>query len=646
MHDSSPRPQGSHFAPTPRPAPRPTAVPDPARPATPVPSRRPAAPRPDETSVFLAAAGVREGGRPRIDPGETAAFIMAAHASAAAPVPGVPSEELTPPVSEVAVAVEEAVQEEPAADAAERRADTSSSLVSVLVIISRITGFLRISAQAWAVGLTMLASAYTLADQMPNVMYELVIGGMLVTSFLPVYVRVRERAGREGSARYASNLLSFVFIAMLVLTVVCFVFAAPIIWTQSAGASETFDFELSVWFFRWFSVEIILYALSSIFSGVLNAERDYLWSNLAPIFNNLIIIGSFVLYGAVTRAGIMDEQQAILILAIGNPLGVLFQALIQIPALRKHGVRLRPSINLHDPALRETLSIGLPTLIVTLVAYPTTAVMSSSLLQVNAAGAAISYYSRVWYVLPFSIFAIPISITMFTELSVHHAKGEREAFVTGFAHGAAKTLFTLIPFSLYFLVFSSPLIAVIASNSFTPEEIALTAGYLAVLGLNLPFFGLSSFIQKACSAMLSMKFYALATCVAAVIQIVICVALTPIFGMYLVPASSVVYYGIIDAVTLIRLRMSLGRLGLRSVAVSCLRALAFGAAGALVGWGILQGLTWVLGPAESVFRAAIYLVPSGLAALAVTFGVSSALGLSDAPFFDSLFAKIFRRRRA
>ncbi|MBY4797070.1 murein biosynthesis integral membrane protein MurJ [Collinsella sp. AGMB00827] len=542
------------------------------------------------------------------------------------------------------------IREEIAAEpeSAVERADRSSSLVSILVIISRVTGFLRISAQAWAIGLTMLASVYTLSDQMPNVMYELVIGGMLITSFLPVYIRVRERAGSEGAARYASNLLSFVFLAMLILTVLSFIFAAPIIWTQSAGASESFDFDLAVWLFRWFAVEIILYALSSIFSGVLNAERDYLWSNAAPIFNNLITISSFIIFGVVTRLGMMSEAQAIIILAIGNPLGVFVQAFIQLPALRRHGVKIRPYIDFKDPALKDTFSIGLPTLVVTLVAYPTTAVMSSSILQVNAAGSAIWYYARVWYALPFSIFAIPISITMFTELSIHHAKGEQGAFISGIAHGASKTLFTLIPFSLYFLVFSPALIAVIASNSFSPDEIAITSGYLAVMGLTLPFYGLSSYLQKVCSAMMSMRFYALATCVAAVVQIIICIHLTPVFGMYLVPLSSVVYYVIIDIVTLIRLRMTLGALGLRSVMVSCIRSLGFGVAGALVGWLITQGVTLVTGPATSVISGVLHAAPAGIASLLVTFGLSYALGLSDAPFFDALFSRFSRRvsRRA
>lgn len=528
--------------------------------------------------------------------------------------------------------------------AVEDRAEKSSNMVSVLVIISRITGFLRTSAQAWAIGVTMLASCYTIAAQMPNVMYELVMGGMLVTSFLPVYIKVREKAGREGASAYASNLLSFVLLLMVGLTVLSFIFAGPIIWTQSAGATESFDFGLTVWLFRWFACEIILYALSSIFSGVLNAERDYLWSNAAPILNNIITISSFILYGVVTKAGWLSQTQAVIILAIGNPLGVAAQVFCQLPALRRHGVKIRPKIDFHDPALKDTLSIGLPTLVVTFAAFPTNAVMSSCALSITEAGAAISYYARVWYVLPFSVFAIPISVTMFTELSNYFVKGEMKSFVSSFSHGASKIMFTLIPFTMYFAVFATPLIAVIASGAFTGDAVSLTAGYLAVLALTLPFYGLSSYLQKACSALLRMKFYAFATVIAAVIQIVICLVFTPIFGLYVVPASSMVYYLVIDAVTMIRLRRQLGPLGLRSVLVSMLRSLALGAAGALVGWLIVSGLTLALGPCDSIVKGLLYAAAGGLPALAVTFGTATILGISDSPFFDAIFSRLIPKR--
>ena len=131
--------------------------------------------------------------------------------------------------------------------------------------------------QAFALGVTVVSSCYTVANNLPNQLYELVMGGMLITAFLPVYLSVKHRAGREGANKYASNLVSLVVIIMGVVALVGFVFAAQVVWTQSFGATDEFNSDLATYFFRFFVIEVVLYALSSILSGVLNAERDYLW---------------------------------------------------------------------------------------------------------------------------------------------------------------------------------------------------------------------------------------------------------------------------------------------------------------------------------------------------------------------------------
>ena len=527
----------------------------------------------------------------------------------------------------------------------EQQAEKSSNIVSVLVMISRVSGFFRTSAQAWAIGALGLASAYTVANNLPNLLYELVMGGMLITSFLPVYMSVKSKSGRSAADDYASNLTSIVIVLMGVLTLLSLVFAAPIVWTQSAGASKGFDSDLAVWFFRWFAIEVMLYALSSILSGILNAERDYFISNVAPILNNVIIIGGFVIYGVLVRTMNVPWRSALIVLAVANPLGVAVQTAVQIPALVKHGVRLRFRVDLKDPALKETLRIGLPTLLIMLISTPTTAVTSSCALSVTPAGASISYYARVWYVLPYSIFAIPISVTMFTELSSSYMRGDIDTFKAYLTNGMRKLFFTLIPMSMFLIVFSKPLIAIFASGSFSAEVADQTAGYLAALALALPFYGLTSFLQKACSSMIRMNYFTIATLVATVIQIAFCVVLTPVWGLYVVPVSSMFFYGSVDVVTLIHIRREHGSLGLRSVVTSSMRGLLLGALGSVVGIAVLIALEHALGPCTGVFRGALYAALGGIPAVVVTFGTACALGISDAPFFDALFGRFFGKRK-
>lgn len=513
---------------------------------------------------------------------------------------------------------------------------------SLLIIASRITGFGRTMAQANALSgaLMSVASCYTVASTLPNFLYELVMGGMLITSFLPVYLSVRRRRGHAGAADYASNLLSLVLLAMGAMSVLCLVFAVPLVWTQSAGASSEFDFDLAVWFFRFFAFEVMLYGASSVISGVLNAERDYVWSNAAPILNNVITIASFTIYAYLVNSGTMAWDQALIVLAVGNPLGVASQVLIQLPALRRHGVRLRFRVDLHDPALRETLAIGLPTLVVTFASFPTNAVQSSCALQVTANGAAIAYYSRVWYVLPYSILAIPISTTMFTELSNYRVAGRMDAYRHTVASGIRKIAFTLIPCTLLLVVFAPYLIAVI--GGFDAHDAQLTATYLQFQAIALPFYGVSTYFQKICSSLMRMRIYALATVVASAIQVAFCIVLTPIYGLYVVPFSSTFLFIAVDVISFVSVRREIGPFGMRSVVVSSLYALGFGMLGAAAGAAVIAGMSALLGPAEGLLANLAYTLVGGMAAIVACFGTAYLCHRSEAPFFDALFEKLGR----
>lgn len=519
--------------------------------------------------------------------------------------------------------------------------ERSAAMMSVLVIISRITGFLRTWGQAFALGVTVTSSCYTVANNLPNQLYELVMGGMLMTAFLPVYLSVKKKAGTKGASEYASNLLSLVLIIMGALFVASLVLAVPIVWTQSFSANQDFDSGLAVFFFRFFAVEVMLYALSSVLSGVLNAERDYLWSNAAPIFNNIVCTASFFLYAFFLPT---NPQLAVLSLAVGNPLGVAVQVVMQIPSIRRHGIKIRPYVNVHDPAIRETLSIGIPSLAVTLLSFVTTAVQTSSALSVTVSGASVAYYARLWYVLPYAIFAVPITVAMFTELSDDVARGDMRSFIEGLSTGSSKVMFFLIPFTLYLIVFAVPLVTLLAAGKFSSDDIAMTATYLRLLAVSLPFYGISTYLQKACSSLRRMIFFALASCVGSALQVFICFAFTPAFGLGNVALSSTFFFAALDVVTFLNLRHQIGHLGMRSVLLSSMRSLGLGVAGAIVGWLVLlffgarvEG-TWGIG------MSLVCLVAGGIPAVLVTYGLATLLKVPEASAINALIAKVKRKR--
>lgn len=530
---------------------------------------------------------------------------------------------------------------EGAQESTQEQVGRSAALMSVLVVVSRLTGFMRTWGQAYAIGVTVMASCYSVANNLPNQLYELVAAGMLTTAFLPVYMSVKKRAGTEGASAYTSNLVSIVLVAMGAVAVLGFVFAAQMVYTQSFTATSDFDFDLTVYFFRFFVIEVVLYALSSIFSGVLNAERDYFWGQAAPIFNNFVTTASFLLYAFLADK---SPELALLILALGNPLGVAVQVILQVPPMLRHGIRLRFHIDLHDPLLKETLKIGVPSLAVVVASFVTTSVQSSSALSVVATGASITYYSRLWYTLPYSILTVPITTAMFTELSDSWAKGERGAFRRGISSGTGQILFFAMPFTLYLIVFSVPLISVLAAGSFSADALSMTASYLSFYAISLPSYAVYMYLQKVASAMRRMALCAVANVIAAVVQVVALLTLTPTFGLDFVAFSSTLFFVTLCVVMFVSLRRTLGPIGLGGVLLSALRTLALGAAGAAAGAAILYALNTHLGDCSgATMRSVLYCVAAGVPALVVTYGGAMLLRVPEAGVIRRLAGRLLHR---
>lgn len=535
--------------------------------------------------------------------------------------------------------------------AAPPKVGNSAALISICTIISRITGFARTWAMAFALGATFISSSYQVANNLPNMLYELVMGGMLATAFLPVYVSVKKKLGDEASDAYASNLLTIVVLLLGTVSVLCIVFSAQVIYTQSFY-SEQSEMDLAVYLFRFFAIQVVFYGASSIISGILNANRDYLWGAIAPAFNNLIVIATFLLYAAVAPH---DQQLAFFIIAVGNPAGVFVQMAMQIPALYRRGIRLRPRLDLHDPALKETLGLGLPALFVTVCSFVVVSVSNAASYAYADNGPSVIAYSRLWFTFPYSFLAIPVATAMFTELSNLQVEGKRRGVVRGIIDGSSQIFFLMIPFMLYLMVFSVPLVTLYHMGAFTEDSINEIATYLTVLALALPFYGVNTYLQMVFSAIRRMGVFSAVTFIASAVQVAIIVvgvwsvqsgAPLPLFtqlDMETIAFATFSAYAIGDIALFVWLRIHYGASRFSQVFVSCARALGLGALGAGAGFGALWLLQRFVGNLDgSILQAFAYIIAGGIVSLAVTFLPAIKLNLPEAAFVTNLARKLKR----
>ncbi len=525
----------------------------------------------------------------------------------------------------------------------------SQLLISICVAISRLTGFVRTWAMGMAMGTTLLSSSYQVACNLPNQLYELVMGGMLVTAFLPVYVSLRKREGEERASAYASTLMGIVILFLGVVALLATIFTPQVVWTQMFF-SDSGDRELVEYFFRFFAVQLLFYGVSAIAGGLLNAHRDYLWSSAAPIFNNLVVIVVMFVYFFCRYD---DPDLAKLVLAVGTPLGVFVQMTLQVLPMARHGLHLKPwRIDLHDPALRETLSLGIPTIVVTLCSFLTVSVQNAAAMAVSDAGSSVLYYARQWFTLPYAFLAVPVTTTLFTELSAMVAEGDMRGVRRAIISGTQQNFFSMVPFMLYLIVFSVPLVSLFRAGSFDWESVGLVSSYLVVMALSLPFYACFMFMQKVFSALRAMKQYAVCNLVVSVLQVVLtvglCLGVGDVSGLGLggVAIAQIAFFVFGTLWCYVYLSRTLGGIGAAALVKSFVASFAVGLVGAVAGVFVLQLLQQLYMPYQDagVLMTFLYIVVAGLASLVVTYGLGVALKVPGSAFIGRVVSRILPKK--
>ena len=383
----------------------------------------------------------------------------------------------------------------------ERSLARSSAVMASGTIISRITGVLRDVAAAAALGFYLVSDAFSLGNSLPTIVYILIIGGALNAVFIPQLVRRMSEDEDQGKA-YADRLITLV-VSMLLLLSIAAVLAAPLIVDLYTPADyPTNEFDLAVAFARLCLPQVLFYGIYSILGQVLNARGRFGAPMFAPIANNVIAIATFLLFIAVAGTsaaadGILTTQQ-ILILGVGTTLGVISQAVILFPVLRRAGFHWRPRFDWKGAGLGKAGGLAMWTIGLVLVNQATYVVITRLATQANvdaaaagtvAAGLTTYQKAHLVFMLPHSVITISIVTAMLPALSrIAHAGDLRQ--VGSDIGTTMRTVAALIvPIAAVLFVTGSDLsILLFGYGAATPEQASLMGEIVSMFMIGLlPF---------------------------------------------------------------------------------------------------------------------------------------------------------------
>ena len=303
----------------------------------------------------------------------------------------------------------------------------SSTIMAVGTIVSRITGLARGLLLVAVLGTTLLGDTFNVANTMPNILYNLIIGGALTAVFVPQIVRATN--DQDGGSAFISRLVTATFVFLAGLVLVAILLAPVLVRIFATSYIGRPEFEVTTLFMRYCLPQILFMGLFALLGQVANAKGKFGPMMWAPVLNNLIAIavfGWFLKYSTQPTVTTIPDSEIIWI-SLGCTVGYMAQALILIPSISKTNIRIRPRFDWRDSELRKSLHLATWTLLfaaISQVSYLVTVNLSTgaavkSLNNGIETGVGFTPFSNALliYMLPHSIITISVVTALLPALS-------------------------------------------------------------------------------------------------------------------------------------------------------------------------------------------------------------------------------------
>lgn len=376
---------------------------------------------------------------------------------------------------------------------------TRSSLVMASgTIVSRVLGFARAVLLAAAIGVTTdAADAFGVANQLPNSVYAIIVGGVLNAVLVPQLVRARALA--DGGKGYIDRFVTLAITVFFVVSVL-FTIAAPVLVRLYTSGWTEEQLALATAFAYWCLPQLFFYGLYSIFGEVLNSRSafgPFMW---APVLNNVVSIAGLLAFIVIFGADPTGERSVelwgadrIALLAGSATLGVAAQAIILLFSWKRIGLTLslnfrwrgfglRPAMKAASWSLAMVFVTQIGGLVQTAVASTAAAGRDSSIGVASVAAAAIAW---LIFMLPHSVVTVSVATAYFTRMSQHAAAGEMSSFKDDLTNGLKVIALVSVVSSALLTLLAYPIARVFAGEY--PATVALGNVIMALMIGLVPF---------------------------------------------------------------------------------------------------------------------------------------------------------------
>ena len=363
----------------------------------------------------------------------------------------------------------------------------AASTVSLLTLLSRVTGLVREQLIAATFGASAATDAFNVAFRIPNLFRRLFAEGAFSQAFVPLLAATRAREGEaatQGLIDAVATVLAWVLLAVCVLGVL----GAPwLVWAMGSGLAQ---FDTAVLLTRFMFPYIGFMSMVALAAGILNTWKRFAVPAVTPVLLNVCVIAAaWWLAPALQARGV----EPILALAAGVMLGGVLQAAVQIPALAAVGrvprIGLLPgrvAAAWRHPGMRQVLRQMAPALLGVSVAQ--LSLLINTQIASHVAVGAVSWltYADRLMEFPTALLGVALGVVLLPQLSAKQAQGDSATYSALLDWGLRLVVLGALPCALALMIFPQALVAVLYHyGAFTAADVAMTVRALQGYGVGL-----------------------------------------------------------------------------------------------------------------------------------------------------------------
>ena len=457
----------------------------------------------------------------------------------------------------------------------------SSAIMAAGTLASRVTGFLRSVLLAAALGGHALANVFNTANTIPNIVYDILLGGVLTAAHVPLLIRARARSEKYGE-EFEQRLFTVLLGALALITAAAMALA-PVLITMYGGKFTPTEHRVAVLFLLFFLPQIFFYGFAAVAGASLNSRGRFGAPMWTPVLNNIVVIAVLGAFMATTHGDLTPENithSQITFLGIGVTAGVAAQALGLIPSMRRLGFNFRPRFDFRRVELTQMWGMASWTLIyvvaqqVALLVYTNLANAAGTRGDAEhlAGGVGLTpwTYAYAFFQLPYAVIAISIITAILPKMTQSAAEGRFDRLAAELREGLRLSFALMLPaVALLFGAAYEICLVLFAHGAFKPADAAVMAQVLRVFAIALTPFTLLQLLQRGFYALSDTKTPALiaifSTAAGALSAFLLSTVLSTPHIVLGIAAAQGISWSLGCVISIVLLRRRLGRLGGREI---------------------------------------------------------------------------------